>query len=188
MSSLVTKLDYFPGSSSLGTVKLWSQRWVQCVHCVQFLTSEIKAVLYQTLALATFEVKGESSGVHCVQFPCSILDSSSLGTIHLWGQRWIQWCTLCPVPSLVPRPSSFIRHAKWSGRPGIASHMTWRKDRKAGKKAISVHGHLHLRLAACPCISQRLQWLAPRLVNGPRDKARLGSIPDVSRTLEVRIQ
>ncbi len=90
--------------------------------------------------------------------------------------------------SLIPRPSSFIRHAEWSGRPGIASHMTWRKDRKAGRKAIIVHGHYHLRLAARPCISQRLQWPAPRLVNGPRDKARLGSIPDVSWALEVRIQ
>ncbi len=44
-----------------------------------------------------------------------------------------------------------------------------------------MRGHYHLRLATRPCISQRLQWPAPRLVNGPRDKARLGSIPDVSR-------
>ncbi len=82
--------------------------------------------------------------------------------------------------SLVPRPSRFIRHAKWSGRPGIASHMTWRKDREVVEMYIILREHYHFGLTTHPSISQRL-----RLVNGPRDKARLASSPVVSRALEV---
>ncbi len=47
-----------------------------------------------------------------------------------------------------------------------------------------MRGHYYLRLATRPCISQLLQRPAPQLVNGLRDKARLGSILDVSRALD----
>ncbi len=50
---------------------------------------------------------------------------------------------------------------------------------------IILRGQYHFGLITQPCISQRLQQLAPRLVNGPRDKARLVSSPFVSRALEV---
>ncbi len=55
--------------------------------------------------------------------------------VHVHVYVWLFVLLVYHLSSLVPRPSSFIQHAKWSRRPGITSHMTWRQARRPGVEA-----------------------------------------------------